>query len=106
LKVLFHDASVMLQAFFGLIVLILGLIFRLNRQEWLWIGLSITLVIVGEVFNSCIERTVDYISLERNESARKIKDMAAAGVLLLCLFACVCGLAVFLPKILEVFHAT
>lgn len=40
------------------------------------------LVMVAELFNTSIERTVDLVSLEKSELARLAKDSASAGVAL------------------------
>lgn len=93
------DRSIGLQILFGIIVLVAGFLFRLTVTEWFWIGLCVVLVIVGEIFNSCIERLVDYISLERTQQAKQIKDLAAGAVFLLSLFSAVVGLVIFIPKL-------
>lgn len=43
---------------------------------------SVLLVLVVELLNSAIEAAVDRISLERDELARRAKDMGSAAVLL------------------------
>ena len=99
----FRDRSVRLQLFLGLVAVTAAWFLGCSAGEWLWILLSVTLVVTGEVFNSCIEKTIDYISLKRDPRAALVKDMAAAGVSILCIFAAVTGCVIFLPKILEVF---
>lgn len=98
----FKDRSIRLQLVFGAIVIICGLALGLSASQWLWILLAIALVVAGEIFNSCIEKTVDYISLKRDPRAALIKDMAAAGVSVLCLFATVVGIIIFLSRLTEV----
>ena len=49
------------------------------------------------------EAIVDEISLERKESLKRIKDMAAGMVLIVSLFALFVGLVIFMPKVWEVF---
>lgn len=70
------DRSIVLQIVFGWIAIVVAFVLRCTFYEWLWILLCITLVVVGEIFNSCIEQCVDYISLEIDPRAKKIKDMA------------------------------
>lgn len=43
---------------------------------------SVLLVLIVELLNSAIEATVDRISLEKHELAKRAKDMASAAVLL------------------------
>lgn len=94
------DASIRLQGIFGLIVLVLAILFHCTLQEWLLIILAIGLVWFAEIMNSCIERCVDYISMDRTIQAKHIKDMAAGAVFIISIVAFAIGLYIFLPKIL------
>ena len=94
------DKSIFLQFLFACPVILAGIYFRLSLVEWLLVILCITLVLVLEILNSCIEHLVDYISLDRNENAKRIKDMAAAAVFLVSFFSLLIGLFVFIPKLL------
>ncbi|MBB5183191.1 diacylglycerol kinase family protein [Catenisphaera adipataccumulans] len=98
-RYMLRDRSIRLQMLFGLIVLIAAVLLHLNAGEWLWICTAILLVVAAEVFNSCIEGCVDYISTKRDPRAKRIKDMAAAGVSLICILAAIIGLVIFIPKL-------
>lgn len=101
---LFHDRSIRLQALAGILAILAGLILQIGIHEWLWVFLSIALVLMAEIFNSCIEKTIDYISLERNPQARMIKDMAAAAVLVVSGFALIVALFIFVPALMKWFE--
>lgn len=77
----------------------MGIFFTLSLLEWLVISLIITVVLVVEVLNSAIERTVDYISTDIHPHAKVIKDMAAGAVLIAAIGSIIIGLIIFLPKI-------
>ena len=94
-----HDRSVRFQLLLGIVALAAGFVFQIAASEWLWIVLSIFLVVICEIFNSCIEKTVDYISLDISEQARNIKDMSAGAVFLAACFAFYCALMIFGPRI-------
>lgn len=98
-----HDRSIRLQMLAGICVVAAALFLGCTIAEWLWLLLAITLVIAGEFLNSCIEKTVDYISLERHPLAGTIKDMAACAVLILSFFAAVCGILILGPRLLALF---
>ncbi len=100
---LFHDRSIRFQFVLALLALAAGLSFQISVSEWLWVLLCITLVIMAEIFNSCIEKTVDYISLNRDPRAGRIKDMAASAVLLVSGFALICALIIFVPRLISLF---
>ena len=90
-----HNARVQLVV--ACCVIMAGLFFQISHHEWLAIILSIGLVISAEAMNTAIENIADFISPERNESIKRIKDLAAAAVLICALTAVVVGLMVFLP---------
>lgn len=96
---LMKDKSIQLQVVFACMAIFAAYILKCDRFEWLWILLSIALVISHEIFNSCIELTIDYISLERNKEAKRIKDLAAAAVFFTSLFALAVALIILLPKV-------
>ncbi|MGM9960227.1 MAG: diacylglycerol kinase family protein [Allobaculum sp.] len=90
-----HDRSIRIHVIFAVLVIIVGFIFGLNLREWLWVLLAIALVLSAEIFNSAIEHTVDYISLDRNPQAGLVKDLAAASVFVISIFALIVGLVIF-----------
>lgn len=101
---LFHDRSIRFQAILGLLAIMAGLVLHISLTEWLWVALSIALVLMAEIFNSCIEKTIDYISLARDPRAGLIKDMAAAAVLVVSAFALIAALVIFIPALLKQIH--
>lgn len=98
------DKSIQFQMFLACLAIIAALVLKCDRYEWLWILLAITLVISNEIFNSCIEKTIDYISLERNEQAKRIKDLAAAAVFFTSLFALAVAIFILLPKVWRILN--
>lgn len=81
-------------------VLIAGVIFKLNTYEWMAILFAIGFVITLELINTSIENIADFISPDKHTAIKKIKDMAAAGVLVGAITALIIGLLVFIPKII------
>ena len=80
--------------------IIAGLIFRISATEWLFLLLSIFLVIAFEIMNSAVENVVDLASdYHFSMRAKNAKDMAAGAVLVVSGFAVVTGLIIFVPKI-------
>jgi diacylglycerol kinase (ATP) len=56
-------------------------------------------VFASELFNSAIESLVDLCSPDFDKRAGRIKDMAAAAVLITAVGALATGLIIFIPKI-------
>ena len=84
----------------AMLALIASYILKVSRIEFIVILLSIALVIVSEIFNTAIEKTVDLCTREYNEIARIAKDVSAFAVFTMCFFALVIGIIIFIPKII------
>ncbi|MCL7987802.1 diacylglycerol kinase family protein [Sphingobacterium sp. lm-10] len=81
------------------LVLIAGYVLNIANWEWAVIILCIGLVISMECINSAIEYLANFVSPERNEQIKQVKDVAAAAVLISALAAAAVGILVFAPKI-------
>src|ERR1043165_9855769 len=80
-------------------VVVAGFYFKISFLEWIALVFAIGLVITLEIINTSIENMADFISPEKNEMIKKIKDLSAAGVLVSVTTAIIIGLIVFLPKV-------
>lgn len=69
--------------------------------EWIGIAIVIGFVLTAEVFNTAIEEVMNHIQPEIHPAAKKIKDIAAAGVFVASITAFIVGLLIFLPYIFE-----
>jgi diacylglycerol kinase len=83
--------------------LLLGWYLRVSITEWLWIALTVTLVLTAELLNTAIEILTDLVSPDWNEKAGHIKDVSAAAVTVTAIFAVVVGCIIFLPKLIALF---
>lgn len=86
---------------FAILAVLLGLLLKIHASEWLWIGLSIFLVLAAELFNTALESLTNLVSPARHPLAKKAKDAAAAAVLVLAIFSVICGIIIFLPKLVQ-----
>jgi len=92
-----HNARIHL--FITCCVLIAGVVLKISTFEWIAIIFCIGLVFALESINSAIENTADFISKEKNETIKKVKDLLAAAVLFAAIASAIIGLIIFLPKI-------
>ncbi len=76
-----------------------GLWLQLVAWEWCVVLLAVGLVWAAELLNTALEVLADRVSKEREEPIRRVKDAAAAAVLLAALAALGVGMVVFLPKL-------
>ena len=81
--------------------LIAGILLRISKSEWCFILIVIALVWAAEAFNTVMEKLIDNLFPEYHETARFAKDVAAGAVLVCVMTAFVCGLIIFLPKLLS-----
>ena len=79
-----------------------GLFFQISNSEWCIIILTIAMVLSAEVFNTSIEKITDMVSPGYNVEAGKIKDIAAASVLIVAIASVIIGLTIFLPKVISI----
>ena len=84
-------------------VIILGLFFNVKHHEWIVLIFCITLVFAVEFINTAIEWLVDSIYKEKNAIAGKIKDVAAAAVLVVAIGVAIIGIIIFYPYFKESF---
>ena len=91
-----HNAWIHLAA--TIMVFIAALCFRVSRIEMISLVIVTGFVWVAEIFNTAIEKIMDFVSLEPHPEIKLIKDLAAAGVLLAAFTAVVTGAIIFIPK--------
>jgi diacylglycerol kinase len=84
----------------ALAVVALGWWFAIGAGEWLAVTLAIGLVWVAEALNTAIEYVADLAQPDEHPEVKKLKDLAAASVLLASLTALVVGLIIFVPRLL------
>jgi len=97
-----HNARV--HVFISICVIVAGFVLEVSINEWLFLILSIGLVLTLEIINSSIENISDFVSPEKHEKIKIIKDLSAAAVLVGAITASVIGLLIFTPKILIYFQ--
>ncbi|EGP66360.1 undecaprenol kinase [Streptococcus sp. oral taxon 056 str. F0418] len=95
-----EERNMQKHALSALLVVIAGFVFQVSAVEWLFLLLSVFLVVSFEIINSAIENVVDLASdYHFSMLAKNAKDMAAGAVLVISGFAVITGLIIFVPKI-------
>ncbi len=79
------------------LIIFVSIYLNLSRLEILIILGAICMVFLAEIFNTAVEFTINLISKENNHMAKKIKDITAGAVFLVCIYAVVIGYLIFLP---------
>ena len=99
-----EEHNIRIHVFATICVVVLGLVLSLSAWEWVAIVFSIGFVFAMEAVNSAIERIADFISPQKHDMIKKIKDISAAFVLMAALTALIVGLIIFIPKLLLLLH--
>ena len=91
-----HNARIHLTAL--LVVIGLGLFFKLELMEWVAITIVSGIVILTELINTAIENLADIVEPKWNEKIGKIKDYSAGAVLVAAIVSVIVGGVIFIPK--------
>src|SRR5687767_14840910 len=92
-----HNALLHLIA--TLVIITLVCVVPLSKIEIILLVIVTGGVWVAELFNTALERMMDFISTERHPVIKQIKDLSAAAVLVMALVAFITGCIVFIPKL-------
>lgn len=84
-------------------VILLAALFRVTLVEWCILLLAVFSVWSAEAFNTAIEELSDVVEPNQNPQVRVVKDLAAGGVLLSALGACLVGLVIFGVRLIYIF---
>ena len=79
----------------SIFVVFAGFYFNISTNEWLSVLLCIGLVFVAEIINTSLEYLCNLVSPNYNPLAAKIKDLAAAAVLMASVFSMIIAMVVF-----------
>lgn len=96
-----HENNFKREIIIGITVIITSFILKINFLEWCIVLLLINFVLVCELINTALEKTVDLYTKEYNEIGKVIKDAAGGAVLTMCFFSSIIGCIIFLPKIIN-----
>lgn len=89
-----NDKSILCQYLLMLLAIVVFIYFKISMIEWCLVIMCFALVIGFEYINTCIERTLDLITLEYSNKIKYIKDMSAGFVLLAAIAALVIGIMI------------
>lgn len=93
-----HNAWIHLGA--TIAVIFLSIEFSISSTEAIALIIVAALVWMAELFNTAIEKSIDFISTELHPQIKMIKDLSAAAVLVTSIAAALVGFIIFIPKIL------
>lgn len=83
----------------ALLAIGLGFYLQISRLDWIIIITCIIMVFAAEFCNTALEWLVDGLYKTQHDDAGKIKDVAAAVVLVIAIGVVIIGTLVFIPYI-------
>ena len=95
-----HENNFKREMILGIIAVILSAVLKISILEWVIVLLLINFVLVCELINTALEKAVDLYTKEFNQTAKIVKDVAGATVLVMSIFSAIIGAIIFIPKIL------
>ena len=95
-----YEQSMAIHLFVAATITGLGIFVNLNLMEWLLVLVLMGFVMATELINTSLEAVVDLISPEFHPLAKIAKDTASAAVGVFSIVAFICGLIIFLPKLI------
>ena len=96
------ERNMKIHIFIMILVIIAGIILKINKSEWIICIILFAIVIGSELFNTSIETIVDMVMPEKYEKAKIAKDVSAGAVLVVAIGAAIIGLVIFVPRILNI----
>ena len=93
------ESSIKIQFCIGIIMTILGFVYKLSPTEWIIQILTIALIMAIEGLNTAIEEIADFIHPEHHTKIGLIKDLAAGAVFIFAIAAAIIGCIIYFPKI-------
>ena len=94
------EANFKVHVFFALLATSLGFILKIGSNEWLAVIGCIALVTTMEMMNTALEKLCDVVQTDIHPGIKKVKDIAAGGVMIAAACSLIIGAVIFLPKII------
>ena len=89
-NMIFHTAA-------AVAVVMVNILLQISKTDWLITLILIGLAWMAEIFNTAVERLADRITKEQDPLIGQAKDLASGAVLIICSFAAICALIIYLP---------
>ncbi len=95
------ERNMRVHVFIASLVVSLCVVVGVDRVDFFMVILAVSGVLCAELLNTLVESLVDLMEPEYNLIAKRVKDIAAGGVLLTAFLSVAVGILVFYPVLLE-----
>lgn len=94
-----NEQSMTLQLLASIFLIIVSIICKISRIEWMIVIAIIGLGCTIELLNTAIENVIDLLTDKFHPLAKAAKDTASAAEFVLCIISFLITLLIFIPKI-------
>lgn len=98
-----NEQSLWLHGIGSIVIIILGIIFKIGFYKWAVLILAIIVVLTAELLNTAIEATVDLVTKKFHPLAKVAKDCGAAAGGITGITLLIISLYIFLPYVIALF---
>ena len=102
-RVIKEEQNFALELSIAIVIIILAILSKFKAVEWAVLVLTISLVLLTEIFNSVVERVSDLLKPRLDIYVKEIKDIMAGAVFLVASTAVVVGIFLFGPRVIKLF---
>ena len=92
-----HEHNAWIHLLASALVVLAGLVLRIDLADWRWLLLAVALVWAAEAGNTAVEQLCDLVHPGRHPTIKRVKDLAAGAVLICAAAAALIGAATLLP---------
>lgn len=98
-----YEQSFLIHTVCTLIVVVLGIYFRIKALEWLFLFISFGIILAIELINTAIEAAVDLTTSDIHPLAKIAKDCGSAATFVVSIIAGVVAAVIFIPYFMLLF---
>ena len=93
-----HERNFRIHICAAVLAILLGVVVRFSALEFVLLILTISSVMVTEILNTMIEKTIDTFTNKFSPTAKVVKDASAGAVLICAIVSVIVGLILFLRQ--------
>lgn len=99
-----EEQSLMIHTVMSLIVILLGIYFKISRYDWVFSLILMGLILCAELLNTAIEANVDLATKKIHPLAKEAKDVGSAATFMMSIIALIGEIIIFYPYIIDLFR--
>lgn len=95
-----HEPNMIFHLAAAIAVVLVNCLLHITKTEWLITFILMGMAWMAEIFNTAIEKLADRVTKEQDSLIGQVKDLASGAVLVICGFAAICALIIYMPYLI------